>query len=78
MELVKIYRRQFIDGEWVESSNKETRKIINPFNQEVILKLQKEQPMIASVQYWQLDAHLKMANGLTKQVKIAVKSESNL
>ena len=40
MELVKnLSRRQFIDGEWVESSNKETRKIINPFNQEVIFEV---------------------------------------
>lgn len=28
--------RQYIDGEWVESSNKNTRDIINPYNQEVI------------------------------------------
>ncbi|MBI5974411.1 betaine-aldehyde dehydrogenase [Staphylococcus canis] len=40
MELVKnLSRRQFIDGEWVESSNKATRKIINPYNQEVIVEV---------------------------------------
>ena len=51
MELVeKLSNRQYIDGEWVESSNKNTRDIINPYNQEVIftvaegtLKMQKEQ-----------------------------------
>jgi betaine-aldehyde dehydrogenase len=37
MELVKrLSNRQFIDGEWVDSSNKNTRDIINPYNQEVI------------------------------------------
>ena len=37
MELVdKLSNRQYIDGEWVESSNKNTRDIINPYNQEVI------------------------------------------
>nr|WP_263314661.1 betaine-aldehyde dehydrogenase [Mammaliicoccus sp. Marseille-Q6498] len=35
----KLSRRQFIDGEWVESSNKETRDIINPYNQEVIFSV---------------------------------------
>ncbi|SUM35201.1 glycine betaine aldehyde dehydrogenase [Staphylococcus gallinarum] len=40
MELVSnLSRRQFIDGEWVESSNKETREIINPYNQEVIFEV---------------------------------------
>lgn len=51
MELVeKLSNRQYIDGEWVESSNKNTRDIINPYNQEVIftvaegtVKMQKEQ-----------------------------------
>ena len=51
MELVeKLSNRQYIDGEWVESSNKNTRDIINPYNQEVIFtvaegtaKMQKEQ-----------------------------------
>ena len=38
MELIKnLSRRQFIDGEWVESSNHGTREIINPYNQEVIM-----------------------------------------
>ena len=37
MELVKnLSNRQYIDGEWVDSSNKNTREIINPYNQEVI------------------------------------------
>ena len=37
MELVdKLSNRQYIDGEWVESSNKNTRDIINPYNQETI------------------------------------------
>ena len=37
MELVKaLSNRQYIDGEWVESANKNTRDIINPYNQEVI------------------------------------------
>ena len=36
MKLVeKLSQRQYIDGEWVESSNKNTREIINPYNQEV-------------------------------------------
>ncbi|PTF07233.1 betaine-aldehyde dehydrogenase, partial [Staphylococcus equorum] len=36
MELLnQLSRRQYIDGEWVNSSNEETRKIINPYNQEV-------------------------------------------
>ncbi|AJC95139.1 betaine-aldehyde dehydrogenase [Staphylococcus hyicus] len=40
MEFVKqLQRRQFIDGEWVESSNKATRSIINPYNQEVIIEV---------------------------------------
>lgn len=40
MELIKkLSRRQFIDGEWVESQNKATREIINPFNQEVIMEV---------------------------------------
>ncbi|MGV3244859.1 betaine-aldehyde dehydrogenase [Staphylococcus sp. 11261D007BR] len=40
MELVNnLSRRQFIDGEWVDSSNKATRKIINPYNQEVIMEV---------------------------------------
>ena len=39
MELVDhLSRLQYIDGEWVESSNKQTREIINPYNQAVILK----------------------------------------
>ncbi len=38
MELLKhLSQRQYIDGEWVESANKNTRDIINPYNQEVIL-----------------------------------------
>ncbi|UXR69498.1 betaine-aldehyde dehydrogenase [Staphylococcus sp. IVB6246] len=38
MESIKnLSHRQFIDGEWVESSNQNTRDIINPYNQEVIL-----------------------------------------
>lgn len=37
MELLKhLSQRQYIDGEWVESTNKNTRDIINPYNQEVI------------------------------------------
>ena len=32
--------RQYIDGEWVESSNKNTRDIINPYNQKLSLRLQ--------------------------------------
>ena len=37
MELLKhLSQRQYIDGEWVESANKNTRDIINPYNQEVI------------------------------------------
>lgn len=37
MKLVeKLSQRQYIDGEWVESSNKNTREIINPYNQEVV------------------------------------------
>lgn len=37
MELVKaLSNRQYINGEWVESANKNTRDIINPYNQEVI------------------------------------------
>jgi len=40
MELVnRLSRRQYIDGEWVDSSNNETRKIVNPFNQEVIFEV---------------------------------------
>ncbi len=34
MELLKhLSQRQYIDGEWVESANKNTRDIINPYNQ---------------------------------------------
>ncbi|WP_145429760.1 betaine-aldehyde dehydrogenase [Staphylococcus hominis] len=37
MELVKaLSNRQYINGEWGESANKNTRDIINPYNQEVI------------------------------------------
>jgi len=37
MKLVeKLSQRQYIDGKWVESSNKNTREIINPYNQEVV------------------------------------------
>ncbi|MCE5792638.1 betaine-aldehyde dehydrogenase [Staphylococcus pseudintermedius] len=40
MEAVnRLSRRQYIDGEWVESSIKATREIINPYNQEVILEV---------------------------------------
>lgn len=40
MELVKnLERRQFIDGEWVDSANGATREIINPYNQEVIMEV---------------------------------------
>lgn len=40
MELVDhLSRLQYIDGEWVESSNKQTREIINPYNQAVILEV---------------------------------------
>ncbi|HLR14377.1 MAG TPA: aldehyde dehydrogenase family protein, partial [Bacillota bacterium] len=31
--------KQFIDGEWIVSTTNETRKIINPFNQEVIAEV---------------------------------------
>ena len=34
--LKHLSQRQYIDGEWVESANKNTRDIINPYNQEVI------------------------------------------
>ena len=40
LELVKnLSRRQYIDGEWVDGSNNETREIINPYNQEVIFEV---------------------------------------
>jgi betaine-aldehyde dehydrogenase len=40
MQLVNnLSRRQYIDGEWVDSSNKATRTIINPYNQEAILEV---------------------------------------
>ena len=40
MELVDhLSRLQYIDGAWVESSNKQTREIINPYNQAVILEV---------------------------------------
>ncbi|MCD8879623.1 betaine-aldehyde dehydrogenase [Staphylococcus kloosii] len=40
MQLVNnLSRRQYIDGEWVDSSNKATRTIINPYNQETILEV---------------------------------------
>lgn len=40
MELVDhLSRLQYIDGEWVESSNKQTREIINPYNQAVIFEV---------------------------------------
>ena len=40
MEYVdRLSRRQYIDGEWVESANQETRKIINPYNQETIIEV---------------------------------------
>ncbi|HJG54517.1 MAG TPA: aldehyde dehydrogenase family protein, partial [Staphylococcus arlettae] len=40
MELVNnLSRRQYIDGEWVDSANNETRKIINPYNQETIIEV---------------------------------------
>src|SRR5699024_12684572 len=29
-------KKQFIDGNWILANNKETREIINPYNQEVI------------------------------------------
>ncbi|WP_437181948.1 betaine-aldehyde dehydrogenase [Salirhabdus salicampi] len=32
-------KKMFINGEWVDSLTKETRQIINPFNQEVIAKV---------------------------------------
>src|SRR5699024_7463656 len=31
--------KQFIDGEWVQSSTNETREIVNPFNQEIIAEV---------------------------------------
>ena len=40
MQLVNnLSRRQYIDGEWVDSANKATRTIINPYNQETILEV---------------------------------------
>ena len=40
MEFVnQLSRRQYIDGEWVESSNQATRQILNPYNQEVIIEV---------------------------------------
>ena len=63
MELVeKLSNRQYIDGEWVESSNKNTRDIINPYNQEVIFTVAEgtedaERAILADV------AHLKMPSG---------------
>ena len=78
MELVKaLFNRQYIDGEWVESANKNTRDIINPYNQEVIFtvtegtKEDAEQAILADV------VHLKMVSGHKKQVKSEVKSKSN-
>ena len=75
MELVdKLSNRQYIDGEWVESSNKNTRDIINPYNQEVIFtvaegtKEDTERAILAARD------HLKRANGHLKQVKLEVKS----
>lgn len=62
MELVeKLSNRQYIDGEWVESSNKNTRDIINPYNQEVIFTVyQKVLLKMQEEQYLQHVAHLKM------------------
>ncbi|WP_436885076.1 betaine-aldehyde dehydrogenase [Mammaliicoccus sciuri] len=34
-----LSRRQFINGEWVEASNKATRDIVNPYNQEVVISV---------------------------------------
>src|SRR5690606_31095884 len=34
-----LSRRQFINGEWVEASNKATRDIVNPYNQEFVISV---------------------------------------
>ena len=64
MELVeKLSNRQYIDGEWVESSNKNTRDIINPYNQEVIFTVAEGTAEDAEEQYLRHVAHLKMPSG---------------
>ena len=63
MELVeKLSNRQYIDGEWVESSNKNTRDIINPYNQEVIFTVAEGTAKMQKEQYLDV-AHLKMPSG---------------
>lgn len=51
MELLKhLSQRQYIDGEWVESTNKNTRDIINPYNQEVIFTVSEGTKRMQNVQ----------------------------
>ena len=63
MELVeKLSNRQYIDGEWVESSNKNTRDIINPYNQEVIFTVAEGTRRCRKSNTCDV-AHLKMPSG---------------
>ena len=77
MELVdKLSNRQYIDGEWVESSNKNTRDIINPYNQETIFTVAEGTKEDVERAILVARRSFEDVNGHLKQVKSEVKSES--
>ena len=77
MELVdKLSNRQYIDGEWVESSNKNTRDIINPYNQETIFTVAEGTKEDVERAILAARRSFEDVNGHLKQVKSEVKSES--
>lgn len=74
MELVSnLSRRQFIDGEWVESSNKETREIINPYNQEVIFEVAEGTAEDSERAILAARRSFEKVNGQMKQVRIVAR-----
>ena len=64
MELVeKLSNRQYIDGEWVESSNKIQEILLILITKKLSLRLQKVLLKMQKEQYLQHVAHLKMPSG---------------
>lgn len=79
MDVLKnLSHQQYIDGEWVDSSNKATRDIINPYNQEVIFKLRKGQLKILNALFLQHVAHLNQVSGRMKLLRNVVRKYAQL
>lgn len=74
MELLKhLSQRQYIDGEWVESTNKNTRDIINPYNQEVIFTVSEGTKEDAERAILAARRAFSLVNGRKKLLKKEVK-----